>query len=217
MSDRLPMDDISDFPDNLGPEPGFEGDVIRAISLTEARPAGRGFVPYNTARIGDGPAGAAPTESDADDDEYGRGFAEGYAAGKAESEKKMGQMRALIESAERLQPEPSEELSFLISQTVDDIVTRLFDEQVGRAEWLQKTIDDAVALISEADQAHLLRLNPEDASLVADMDIPMNVMPDSRLARGDIRIDCSSGWLESGRSTFLHELRTALGRRESEA
>jgi flagellar assembly protein FliH len=56
-----------------------------------------------------------------------------------------------------------------------------------------------------------LWLHPDDAALVADADLPLEVHTDPTLERGALRIDCSLGWIEDSRSLHLDALRATLG------
>ena len=43
------------------------------------------------------------------------------------------------------------------------------------------------------------------------MQTSLSIVGDPSLSRGDIRIDCSAGWIEHGTSLYLDALRSELG------
>ena len=117
---------------------------------------------------------------------------------------------ALVTSATNAAPESSEELMTLIAVTVE----RLVGEIVGRTaidrDWLTAQISRACSVISDCDAAQTMWLHPEDAALMAGSDLTLDVRNDAAAERGSIRIDCSAGWIEQGRSLYLDALHEAL-------
>lgn len=182
--------------------------LFTRIAVSEARSTGGGFNPS----MPGGPSTRNQTRAaDGGTDNFG----EGYAAGKRDAAIAFAEERnaliALIAAAEALTSEPSEELAVLIGETVERLVTQIVSEADIRREWLMDRAARAASLIGEADQARTMWLHPADLALLDGAVLPLQAMADPQAERGSIRIDCSAGWIESGRALHLDALRTELG------
>ncbi len=62
-----------------------------------------------------------------------------------------------------------------------------------------------------------LCVNPDDVALLDGFETTLTIVGDPSLPRGDLRIDCSAGWIEHGTSLYLDALRSELGLSEPEA
>jgi flagellar assembly protein FliH len=181
---------------------------IERVSLVAAHPQMRGFcarMPGSAALSGVG--GDAPDAPDA----YALGFADGVDLSRKEFAAERYALLALVASAEALRPEPSEELAAMIATTVERLVSELVNMAPIDGAWLSDRIDRAIACLTEADAARTLWLHPDDLVLIEDHDLPVQPMADATLERGSLRIDCSVGWVEDGRSLHLEALRASLG------
>ena len=188
--------------------------TVRAIRIVDAASPKSGFVPGNFARTdnvismqnvqpnGEWAAGA---------DRYELGFEEGRRTAQDAFEIERAALQRLVESAGALQPESSEELAMLIGETVYRLVTDIVGKVEIDADCLTRRASAAAALIAECDNARTLCVNPDDMPLLEGLRTSLKIDGDSSLARGDIRIDCSAGWIEHGTSLYLDALRSELG------
>jgi len=178
------------------------------LSLLDAHPPADAFRPWRTR-----PSSAATSvaEPPPEPDRFAMGYAEGErVAAAAFADERVG-LQKLLAEAHALQPEPSEELAVLIATTVEQLVTEIIGRMPIERKWLEERTGRAVSCIAEADAARTLWMHPDDIELLADADLSLDLCPDPKLERGALRIDCSHGWIEDGRSQHLDALRTMLG------
>jgi flagellar assembly protein FliH len=140
-------------------------------------------------------------------DEFARGLAEGQQIANAAFEADRAAFQQLLAAADAFQPDTSAELATLIGEAVVRLVEQIAGRVEIELEYLEQQIGRATALISEAEAARTIWLNPEDYQLLAnaDLGLAMNVDPD--LSRGDMRIDCSDSWIEMGAAFGIEKLR----------
>ena len=183
------------------------------ISLAHAMAQGRGFRPLHFDGMAAPQVAAADTafESEAADDPFALGLAEGQRLAEAAFAVERQRLLALAASAEVLQDEPSEELAQLIAETVERLVRQIVDNAAIDADWLRAQAEAAAAMVAEADKARTLWVHPADAVLLMDSPIALPIEADPSMARGTVRIETSAGWIEHGRAVYLNELRAALG------
>jgi flagellar assembly protein FliH len=143
-------------------------------------------------------------------DDYARGFEDGKSIAATAFASERTELLALVTAATNAAPQPSEELTALIATTVE----RLVGEIVGRTaidrDWLTEQVRRACLVIADCDAAQTMWLHPGDAALMAGSDLTLDIREDSAAQRGSIRIDCSAGWIEQGRSAYLDALHEAL-------
>lgn len=144
-------------------------------------------------------------------DAFSEGFAAGHRTATEALSEECAQLRALLTKAEALQPEASDAVAALIAETVLRLVTDIVGNAPVDQALLETRIAQAMAVITECDAARALILNPDDASLLNNSDIPLPICSDATMARGDLRIECASGSIEHGVSHHLAALRLALG------
>jgi flagellar assembly protein FliH len=178
---------------------------IAVLNLMSAVPKATAFSPrlfgqHHT-------AASAVGEADA----FSAGFDEGYRVASEAATIEREALLALIAQAEAFQPEASDELAAMIAETVCLLVQEIVGNAALDRTLLEQRIAVAVALISECDTARSLHLHPEDAALLQRCALQLEIVADSSLARGDLRIDCSQGWVEHGSSIYLEALRKQLG------
>jgi flagellar assembly protein FliH len=181
--------------------------LIRPMAVASARSEPSAFRPTLCA---DSQPIAAPSDLAQSDDPYARGLADGQALAEAAFAIERQQLIMLISAAEALQPEPSEELAQLIAEAVYRLVGQIVDDAPVSREWLEKAALKAADTISDCDNARTVWMHPDDAALLADAPLPLTLKADPAALRGSIRIDCSAGWVEHGRSIYLDALRSAL-------
>ena len=186
-------------------EPGF----VR-VSLVDARAPTSAFIPMRARSVSAAGPSTAPGPN-APDDPFLLGFAQGERLAAEAFAKERADLVALIAAANALQAEPSEELAAMIATTVERLMTELVGIMPVEKLWLSGRIERAMAFIGEADAARTLWLHPDDAAMLADVDLALDVQTDTMLERGALRIDCSLGWIEDSRSLHLDALRATLG------
>lgn len=195
---------------------------VRSIRIVDAAPPNNGFVPGSFVRMGHSTSVNGIHNGRETSGEQGPGvdrYAEGFEAGRSAAAETYAIERAsllkLIEKAGCLQPEASEELAVLIAETVFRLVTDIVGTVNVDRECLARRASAAASLVAECDNARTLCVNPEDLTLLDDLDTNLTIVGDPSLARGDIRIDCSAGWIEHGTSLYLDALRLELGQTEA--
>ena len=184
----------------------FDGNV-QILSISDARHVHSSFRPMHREYAASASAIVTPKSSD---DPYALGLAEGQdLAATAFAEERL-HLGSLLNAAENLQAEPSEELSQLIGETVFRLVRQIVETAPVDAGWLHAQAQKAADVISECDAARTAWLHPDDIALLDQATFPLPLMADPAVERGSIRIDCSAGWVEHGRSNYLDALRVAL-------
>ena len=191
--------------------------ALRTIRVTEAAPPRSGFVPASLARLsvsavaGSNPDANAGLPQEPAVDHYAQGFEDGRRAAEDSFVTERKSLLQLVETANALQAEPSEELATLIGETVYRLVTDIVGAvEIDRA-CLHRRAIAAAELIAECDNARTLHVHPDDLPLLVGLETSLTIAGDASLSRGDIRIDCSAGWIEHGTSLYLDALRTELG------
>jgi flagellar assembly protein FliH len=145
------------------------------------------------------------------DDPYARGLADGQELAAAAFEVDRMTFEKLILSADVLQPETPEETAALIRETVLRLVVQIVGNITIDTVFLEQQVLQATALISEADCARTIWLNPEDHALLVKTDLALVKKIDPLLPRGNLRIDCSDGWIEHGVAIGIEKLRSLIG------
>jgi flagellar assembly protein FliH len=189
----------------------FDGNV-QILSISDARHVHSGFRPMHREYAA---ASDSIATQNAIDDPYARGLADGQERAATAFADERIQLHALLNAAENLQAEPSEELAQLIAETVFRLVRQIIEAAPVDADWLRQQAQKAVNVISECDAARTACLHPDNAALIDTATFPLPIMADPAAERGSIRIDCSAGWVEHGRSNYLDALRVALSLEEA--
>jgi flagellar assembly protein FliH len=188
--------------------------AVRTVRIVDAASPKSGFVPGDFARIDNVQSmknAQTNGEWSASADRYELGFEDGRRAAQDTFEIERAALQRLMESVGALQPESSEELAMLIAETVYRLVADIVGKSQVDADCLSRRASAAAALIAECDNARTLCVNPEDVPLLEGLRTNLEIKGDSSLARGDVRIDCSAGWIEHGTSLYLDALRCELG------
>jgi flagellar assembly protein FliH len=154
---------------------------------------------------------SAPGPDVPDVDAFAQGFDEGQRVAADAHRAERDALLKLIAAADALQNEPSEELAALITDTVFQMVSQIVGTVSMDPEHVRQRAQAAVGLIAETDDARTLHTHPDDASLLAAANLPVMIVGDPDMNRGDMRIDCSDGWIEDGTALRLDALRAALG------
>lgn len=191
--------------------------AVRPIRIADAAPPRTDFIPVSFARpslrspVVDQDAFDNPAEPMTAIDRYTQGFADGRRAAEEAFATERAALLGLVEKANALQPEPSEELALLIGETVYRLVTDIVGKVEIDRDCLKRRATAAAGLVAECDNARTLCVNPEDLPLLEGLETALTLAGDASLSRGDMRIDCSAGWIEHGTSLYLEALRSELG------
>lgn len=156
-------------------------------------------------------------EASATVDDYGQGFENGRRASEEAFAIERAALLDLMEKANALRPEPSEELALLIGETVYRLVSDIVGQVDIDRDCLARRARAAAGIVAECDNARTLCVNPDDVALLDGFETTLTIVGDPSLPRGDLRIDCSAGWIEHGTSLYLDALRSELGLSEPEA
>jgi flagellar assembly protein FliH len=185
--------------------------VIARISLIEARQPSRGFAPLCLHPVDPPERAAAVPEPGGESDPFSAGMAQGERVATEAFARERAALLRLVAAAQALQPEPLDELAALIATTVEQLVVEIVGMMPVGPDWLAARIDRAMGCLAEADAARTLWLHPDDAALLGDAPLALDVRHDATLEPGALRIDCAHGWIEDGRSIHLDNLRALLG------
>jgi flagellar assembly protein FliH len=179
-------------------------DRCQTVSFATIMQSGRAFVPTIL-------YGQAAPEEPVQDDAYARGLADGQEIAAAAFEADRVALQKLVASANALQPEANDEVAALMSETVLRLVEQIVGKVTIDTAFLEQQIALATDLISEADAARTIWLNPDDHALLVDIDLGLTKNVDPQLKRGNLRIDCSDSWIEHGSTIGIEKLRHLLG------
>jgi flagellar assembly protein FliH len=150
-------------------------------------------------------------------DPYTAGLADGQQMAEAAFSVERKQYCDLIAAAEALRFEDNAEVAFLLDAIIRDVVTRICGTIDIDAAYLQRQIEVATAVLTEADTGRTLHLNPDDLALLSHATLPMACVADPDLPRATLRIACSDGWIEHGPAFALDRLKRTLSDTEVEA
>lgn len=174
-----------------------------AISLFDLCSRPNGFVAREYA--------SAPSPVQADtDDLYGRGLADGQLMAETAFDIERQRLHQLIANAQAIRTEDNAEIGVLLDGAIRQIVHNIVGDLPINAQYLERQIAAAASLLTEADQGRSINLHPDDFALLNGADLPLPCKSDHTLAIGDIRIECSEGWIEHGPGFALKRLDAAL-------
>lgn len=177
--------------------------VILPLSLNDVGSRRSSFTPLHALHVRRSKPMAAV-------DEYARGLADGQHIAATAYTAERDALLALLASTEALTPATGPELSIVLRETVFRLVKQICNRVVIDSDFIGARIDQAVAVISEADGARQIVLHPDDAALVGDNALSLPVRSDPNLDRGMIRIECTQGWIEHGTPLGIAQLRQML-------
>jgi flagellar assembly protein FliH len=158
------------------------------------------------------PEAAAP-------DPLASAYAEGYAAGAAEAAA-AAEAREMVDEAARrhfafsfskLDVELAEQLRDKMHQTVTALCESLLQPLALDSGALTRRVETAVSMFVRADDDRVIRLNPDDLTLIAGKLPPdWQFVPDAALERGALRVETSSGGIEDGPAQWRAAITEAL-------
>ena len=180
------------------------------------RPTGNSFRPWVSDTENGAPAsndGAFPPEdpiAQREEEAYLRGLADGRRTVEAEIAAERNAIAQLAEALQVLRPEPTLPLAMLLAETVDRLVREVIGEVEVDGVRLLARAKAAAALIGEATQPARLKVNPEDAALLAEASLELEIEVDATLPRGTVLLETAEGWIEDGPAVRLDRLRAEL-------
>jgi flagellar assembly protein FliH len=145
--------------------------------------------------------------------------AEGYAAGRAQAladaaaqaEAAEAARSALTLSIARLDEAETARLAYMLRQTVEALCHEVLAEAAIDPSALSNRAQAAAAMLARAEDQRTFRFHPDDLALIGHR-IPAEwqVLPDTSLERGSIRIETPAGGVEDGPGRWRDALAEAL-------
>jgi flagellar assembly protein FliH len=149
-------------------------------------------------------------------DPIGAAYIQGLTDGRATAEKEVAAERAalvtLCESLDALQPEPPHELGAMLAETVERLVRQIVGEVALDTGMLRARALNAATIIAEEASPAKMRLNPADFERLKDTRLPVELVADSHVGVGTVRLETAEGWIEDGPEVGIEKLRIALDR-----
>jgi flagellar assembly protein FliH len=186
--------------ESLGGPSGFRQDARYARAVTE---------PVPMMIEPDAPA----------DDPIARAFTDGFAAGLSAAESEV-QERAVVEgqarealalSIARLDHDLQEELRLRLRDTVAALCEAAIAPLAIDETALMRRIEKAVSMLARADDERIIRLHPEDIGMLSSqMSMDWQIVPDSKLERGALRVESTNGGIEDGPAVWRRAIAEAL-------
>lgn len=145
------------------------------------------------------------------------GYAEGFAAARAEAETAARAQAALLQQVSDALTAGAhfdrERMAAHLRQTVLHLVTRMIGETSIAPEILATRIDAAIDMLADSAESAILRLHPDDVALVEGK-LPKTVFPiaDAAIQRGGFLIESASTIVEDGPDLWLEQLAQAIDR-----
>lgn len=170
------------------------------------RPWGAGARPD----FGDGFETSADQALNREDQAYARGIADGRRTAEIDFAEERAVVAQLAETLPNLRPEPTLPLALLLAETVDRLVREIVGEVELDRDKLLARAKAAAELVGEATQPARLRVHPDDAVLLADAHLDVEVEADITLPRGTLLLETADGWIEDGPAVRLERLRAEL-------
>jgi flagellar assembly protein FliH len=132
-------------------------------------------------------------------DGYAAGVAEATAAAEAEAMVVEAARQHLAFSFSRLDADLAEQLRHKLHETVTALAESALQPLALDAAALARRVECAVAMFVRADDERVIRLHPDDLTLLAGSLPPdWQFVPEPALERGALRIETSTGGIEDG-------------------
>jgi len=152
-------------------------------------------------------------------DPLGDAWTEGHAAGRAEAlaeahaqAEAEATLRARLElSFARLDTELAEQLRQRLYATIEALCEAAIAPLALDKAALATRVERAAAMLARADDERLLRLHPDDITLLgAQLPEGLDVLADPALERGALRIESANGGVEDGPAHWRRAITEAL-------
>ena len=153
------------------------------------------------------------------DDPIARAYSEGFAAGCAATQLQAddrahteAQAReALSLSFAKLDNDLQEELRLRLRDTVAALCEAAIAPLALDEDALLRRIEKAVSMLARADDERIVRLHPDDIALISPrFAAEWQIVPDSSLERGGLRIESTNGGVEDGPAVWRRAIAEAL-------
>lgn len=160
-----------------------------------------------------------PTPADEVEDPIATAFAEGFAAGSNEAmDAAEAAAYAAAEAREkidfsfaRLDANLAEQLRDKLLETVTALCESVLHPMALDADALARRVETAVAMFIRADDERVIRLHPDDLTLLAGkLPETWQFVPDVALERGALRVETASGGVEDGPAQWRAAITEAL-------
>ncbi|MCX7864242.1 MAG: flagellar assembly protein FliH [Novosphingobium sp.] len=174
-------------------------------------------------RFDDAPIAPEPPEEAQEDepspDPLALAYARGFAAGVAEAEARAREQARIQEEAReklalsfaRLDKACEEELRQRLRDTVAALCESAIAPMALDEAMLLRRIEKCVSMLARADDERIIRLNPEDLTLIAPrLAAEWRVVPDPSLERGALRVETRTGGVEDGPALWRQAIAEAL-------
>ncbi|ODP37625.1 FliH/SctL family protein [Sphingomonas turrisvirgatae] len=145
------------------------------------------------------------------------GYAEGFAAARAEADTAAQAHAALLQQVSDALASGAhfdrERMAGHLRQTVLHLVTRMIGEAGVAPDVLAGRIEAATDMLADSAESAILRLHPDDVALVEGK-LPKTVFPiaDPAVQRGGFLIESASTIVEDGPDLWLEQLAAAIDR-----
>ncbi|MBW6528450.1 flagellar assembly protein FliH [Sphingomonas sp. RHCKR7] len=145
------------------------------------------------------------------------GYEEGFAAAAHAAQAEATRDRALLDGvAAQLRGGGAIDRAALaeaLRRTVLTLVTALVGETGVSGPLLAARVEGAVDLLADASESAMLRVNPDDLSLLAGL-LPGTIFPvgDAQVARGSFVLEAASTIVEDGPALWMEQLTAAIER-----
>ena len=179
-------------------------------------------VRWELPRLGGKGGGAPPTARQLEEVERGafqegfeRGRAEGYAAGMAQAQKDLAQLRRILDHFSRPLAEVSGELEQIIVHLATAVAGALARAHSAREpELIASLVREALRALPSAAREIEIQLHPDDVALVqallTERDPSQRLTANPMLARGDVRVHSDLVRLDATLPTRLANAAEAL-------
>lgn len=167
------------------------------------------------ARFGSDGAGAPDVTARAANDRWQAGYDEGLEEARASAargaEALSGASAALGRALSRIDDQQAADLTERLRDTVVALCSSVIDNAAIDPDALARRIAAALSMLRRSDDERLLRVHPDDADLLASwLPEDVTVLPDLALDRGSIRLETSTGGLESGPRQWREAIAAAV-------
>jgi flagellar assembly protein FliH len=144
-------------------------------------------------------------------DGHSAGYAEAEAAAAALAEAEAAARDKLELSLARLDADLAEALRQRLCATVEVLCEAAIAPLALDTTLLVARVERAAAMLARADDERVLRLHPDDLTLIAGQ-LPegLPVLPDPTLERGALRVETSNGGVEDGPEQWRRAITEAL-------
>ena len=143
-------------------------------------------------------------------DAFAQGFEEGRRVAELEFAAERAAFLRLASGLEALRPEPPAALAALIAETVGRLARQIVGEAAVDAPLLLERATGVAALMIDEAKPVRMRMRPEDAALLSEAELGVELLADTSLASGAILLESRDGWVEDGVGTGLDRLRVQL-------